>query len=296
MGFAMSMAALGYAAIPTVESVEKVSLPADMKVSMATLSPDGSKAIVTSMTGIGLQLLDLSTGRITEVSPSGSGMDVEFSADGANVVYRESSYDSNHRRFVALKSFDVADGSTTTLVAPSRNLQGFVVDGNRAVAVENGRKHVKSLGGNATSQGRVALSISQGRLFVTEPDGTTREIRPLGNDCGSYLWQSVSPDGQRIAAFGVGTGAFVCDLNGENVKLLGMYRAPQWLDNETIVAMDDRDNGIVTVESTIMAINADGSAKAALTDGDVVALFPTPAPGKVAFTTPTGELYIINLK
>lgn len=296
-GVAMSVAVLCQAAIPTVEKVEKVSLPQDFSVSMATISPDGSYAVVSPMTGIGLSRLDLASGQMTEISKVGSPMDVQISADGRQVVYRESSYDPSHRRFVSLKAFNNADGTTATLVAPTRNLQGFVLDGNNAVAVENGRRLTKSINRDASpvSQ-RVALSINQGKLMVTEANGSTREIRPLGDQCGSYLWQSLSPDGQRIVAFGVGTGAFVCDLNGNNVKTLGMYRAPQWLDNETIVAMDDHDNGIVTVKSTIMAINADGSAKAALTDGDIVAVFPTCADRKIAFTTPTGELYILNLK
>lgn len=296
MGIAMCMAALSYAALPTVESVEKVSLPAGMTVSMATLSPDGNQAVVSSVSGVGLHLLNLNSGAMFEISQAGSPMDVSFTDDGMNIVYRESTYDRDHRRFVALKSYNVPTGATTTLVAPTRNLQGYTLDGNQAVAVENGRRTVKSLDNETAAQNRVALSINYGKLFVTDAKGNSREIRPLGDQCGSYLWQSLSPDGTRIVAFGVGTGAFTCDLNGENVKLLGMYRAPQWLDNETIVAMDDYDNGIVTVKSSIMAINADGSAKTALTDDSVVAVFPTPATNKVAFTTPEGELYIINLK
>lgn len=296
LGFALCMAALSYAAIPTVQSLEKVNLPAGMTVSMATLSPDGNQAVVSSMSGVGLQLLNLNSGAMVEISQAGSPMDVSFTQDGTNIVYRESSYDKDHRRFVSLKSYNVPSGTTTTLVAPTRNLQGYVIDGNQAVAVENGRKMSRSINGDNAATTRPTLSIKYGKLFVTEANGTTREIRPLGDQCGSYLWQTLSPDGKRIVAFGVGTGAFTCDLNGENVKLLGMYRAPQWLDNETIVAMDDYDNGVVTVKSTIMAINADGSAKAALTDDSVVAVFPTPATNKVAFTTPEGELYIINLK
>lgn len=289
-------AALCQAAVPTVASVEKVSLPEGMTVSMATISPDGSYAVVSPLSGIGLQRFDLQDGRVTEISAIGSPMDVQISADSRTVVYRESTYDRTHRRFVSLKAYNTAEGTAQTLVAPTRNLQGYVLDGNQAVAVENGRKMAKSFKGDNVSTGRAALSIHHGGLYVTEADGATRQITPLGNQCGSYLWPTLSPDGQRVLAFGVGTGAFTCDLNGENVVLLGMYRAPQWLDNETVVAMDDYDNGVETVKSTIMAVNADGSERAALTDGDVVAVFPTAGAGKVAFTTPQGELYIINLK
>lgn len=296
-GIALCMAALCQAAMPTVESVEKVALPDGMTVAAATLSPDGSFAVVTPLSGSGLQRLDLGNGKVTEISKTGSQMMLQISEDGNTVVFRESSYDQNHRRYVALKSFNFNNGSATTLVEPSRNLQGFVLDGNQAVAVDNGRKQIKTVAGiDKSSVGRVALSISQGKLFVTDPSGNTFEIAPLGKECGSYLWPVLSPDGTKIAAFGVGTGTFVCDLAGNNVKVLGMYRAPQWLDNNTIVAMDDYDNGVKTIKSSIVALNADGSEKSVLTSDDVVAVFPSASQNKVAFTTPDGELYIMNLK
>lgn len=296
-GFGLCMAVLCNGALPTVQSVEKVSLPQGMSVSMATISPDGSYAVISPLSGTGLQRLDLKNGNVSEISASGSPMSLQISSDGSTVVYRENSYDNTHRRFTSLKAFNVNTGTTDILVPPTRNLQGFVLDGNNAIAVENGRKSARSLKGVETAQsGNVALSINQGKLYVTEVDGTTRQIAPLADQCGSYLWPSLSPDGKRIAAFGVGTGTFVCDLNGENIQVLGMYRAPVWLDNMTIVAMDDYDNGVETIKSAIMALSVDGKEKASLTDNNVVAVFPTVATNRVAFTTPAGELYIINLK
>ncbi len=295
-GFALCVAALCQAGLPTVESVTKVELPAGMTVGMATISPDGSYAVVSPLAGTGLQRLDLSTKQISEISRIASPLMVEISTDGNNVLFRESTYDNDHRRYVSLKSYDVANASTATLVDRSRSLTGFGTDGANAVAIDNGRRSVKALRGTEAATGRATLSINLGKLCVTDPDGNTTAIAPLGDDCNSYLWPSLSPDGTRIVAFGVGTGTFVCDLAGNNVTVLDMVRAPKWLDNNTIVAMDDHDNGVSTIRSTIMAYTADGSAKAALTDDSVVAVFPSVSTGKVAFTTPEGEMYIINLK
>lgn len=273
-GLALFMAALCQAGLPSVQSIEKVNLPAGMTVSMATISPNGDYAVVSSLSGTGLQRVDLTTGEVTEISQNASPLSVEISADGKDVIYREASYDKDHRRFVTLKSFNAERGESKTLVDRTRSMRKVKAD----------------------YAGRASLSIEYGKLYVTTPAGKTYEIAPLGKECNSYLWPTLSPAGTKVLAFGVGTGAFVCDLEGNNVKTLGMYRAPQWLDNETVVAMDDYDNGVVTVKSTIMALSADGKEKAALTGDDVVAVFPTPATGKVAFTTPTGEMYIINLK
>lgn len=283
------------ATLPEVVSVEKVALPEGMTVSMAALSPDGTYAVVSPLSGSGLSRLDLSTKEVTEISKNASPLMLEFSADGQNVLYRESAIDAKHRRLVSLKAYNVTDGTTTTIVDKSRSLEGFSADGQTAVAVENGRLRTRSLGSAPLAVNRAALSIKYGRLCVTR-NGVTETIAPLGDDCNSYLWPALSPDGTRIVAFGVGTGAFTCNLDGTDVHRLGMVRAPKWLDNEVVVAMEDFDNGDVTTESSIKAFAADGSENVTLTNNDVVAVFPTAAPGKVAFTTPAGELYIINLK
>ncbi len=286
---------LAHATLPEVASVEKVALPDGISVSMATLSPDGSYAVISPLSGSGLSLLDLSTKEITEISKTASPMMLEFSADGQNLLFRESATDSSHHRLVSLKAYNVKEGKTITIVDKSRSLEGFSVDGQTAVAVENGRMRTRALGSAPRTTGRAALSIKYGKLCVTN-NGVTTTISPLGNECNSYLWPTLSPDGTRILAFGVGTGAFTCNLDGSDVRVLGMVRAPKWLDNEVVVAMEDYDNGTVTTESSIKAFAADGSENAMLTNNDVVAVFPSAANGRVAFTTPAGEMYIINLK
>lgn len=290
----MCFAALCWGQLPQVASVERVALPAGTDVSMAALSPDGSYAVVSPLSGIGLSKLDFTTSEITEISKTASPLLLDFTADSRNVIFRESSYDRSHRRLVALKSYDVSAKKIQTIVEPTRRLQGFAADGTTAVAVDNGRMRSKAIG-QKTPVTRAVLSIDLGKLCVTR-NGRTEAIAPLGDRCNSYLWPSLSPDGKRIVAFGVGTGAFTCNLDGSDVCLLGMYRAPKWLDNNVIVAMDDHDNGVVTVKSAIMAIAADGSDKVALTADSVVAVFPSVAKNKVGFTTPQGEFYIINLK
>lgn len=288
---------LGYAQLVEVQKVEKVAIPGNHSVSMATLSPDGSYAVVSPISGNGLATINLANGSTKIISHAASPVMVQFSADGSHVIYRESSYDSAHRRYVALKSYDVKNNRSATLVQPSRNLQGFSIEGNTAIAVENGRAKAKSINGTTATANaqRPTLSINRGKLCITKT-GNTTELSPLGNRTNSYLWPSLSPDGKRIAFFGVGCGAFTCDLNGKDVKPLGMLRAVCWIDNNVLVGMDDHDNGVVTTESALVAVSADGSKTQKLTDGDVVAVFPSAGGSKISFTTPTGELYLIDYK
>ncbi|MBO7382030.1 MAG: hypothetical protein J6U03_01510, partial [Muribaculaceae bacterium] len=100
----------------------------------------------------------------------------------------------------------------------------------------------------------------------------------------------------RIAYFLRGTGLYVCDLNGKNVKPLGYYHAPKWLDDKTLIVMDDYDNGDFIVKSAIVAIDVNSGRTQSLTPSNIVATYPSVSKNKIVFTTPRGELYNINIK
>ncbi len=126
-------------------------------------------------------------------------------------------------------------------------------------------------------------------------DGKTSVFSPNGQEF-SYIWQSISPDATKALYFVCGVGAFVCDLDGNNIKSLGMVRAPQWYDDNTIVGMQDVDDGEFILSSTVVAVTLDGTLQT-LTDDSVIAMYPyaSSATGKIAFSTPAGEAYIINV-
>ena len=94
-----------------------------------------------------------------------------------------------------------------------------------------------------------------------------------------------------------GRGCYVCDLKGNIVAELGKLHAARWLDNNTIVAMNDTDNGVVITSSAIVAASLDGKRQT-LTDASMKAMYPyASADGKkVVFTTDEGETYMINIK
>lgn len=80
------------------------------------------------------------------------------------------------------------------------------------------------------------------------------------------------------------------------MKSLGLVRAPQWYDNNTVVGMQDVDNGEFILSSKIVAVTLDGTMQT-LTGDDIIAMYPyaSAASGKIAFSTPAGEAYIINV-
>lgn len=284
---------LASAQLVEVGTTTKVALPEGMVVAIPTISPDGSFVVVSDAGSNALTRINLSDGASTVVTRNGNGHDVAISADGSRIVFRQSSMDRNHLRRTALKSVDMTSGREAELVAPTRNLStGVAMEGNTVTAIEKGRVKTRNLAGGRAEAAPV-VTINYGHLDYTA-GGRTVTLDPQGR--GSYLWPQLSPDGTKIVYYLAGRGCFVCDTDGSNVRALGMLRAAKWLDNNTVVGMNDVDDGEFITSSSIIASSLDGTRQT-LTSDDVIALYPSvDATGEhIAFSTPDGQLYIINL-
>ena len=286
LGFSMS--AMGQ--VLNVTSVEKVNLPEQAAV--AAISPQGDYLLLTSANNQGLTKLDLTSHQTQVLSTAASaGHNVKISPDGQTVVFREGSFNNKHLRLSTLKSMNLTTGESQVLVKPTRDLQGYAVDATTAVAVNKGKYSKKAIG-DTKAQKVPVLSIDKGQLMITV-NGKTRNLSPNGNKF-SYLWPSLSPDGTKVLYYLAAHGAYVCDLDGSNVHKVGQMRAPVWYDNNTIVGMMDKDDGEFIYASTIVAATLDGTTQT-LTDDSTIAMYPHAAAGKIAFSTPAGEAYIINV-
>jgi len=127
--------------------------------------------------------------------------------------------------------------------------------------------------------------------------GNSRTVLTPNGENASYIWPSISPDGKRIAYVAAGKGTFVCDITGKNISFLGKLNAPQWINNQWIVGMNDIDNGEVLLSSSLVAATIDGKVYQKLTTSDLIAMYPAVSPdGKViAFNTANGDLYLLNI-
>ena len=286
LGFSLCAAAQ----VLQVTSIEKVNLPEQAAV--AAISPQGDYLLLTSATNQGLTKLDLATGQTQVLSNAPSaGHNVKISPDGQTVLFREGSFNDKHLRLSALKSVNLATGKSDLLVKPTRDLQGYGIDKVSAGAVNKGKFTKKAIG-TAKAQNLPVLSINKGQLMITI-NGKTRNLSPNGTGF-SYLWPSLSPDGTKVLYYQAAHGAYVCDLDGGNVRKVGRMRAPVWYDDNTVVGMMDLDDGEFIYASTIVAATLDGTTQT-LTGDDTIAMYPHAADGKIAFSTPAGEAYIINV-
>ena len=279
---------LGFAQLVEIQSIDKVALPEGVSVDKATLSPDGSFVVFSQNTVAGLHKMDLATREISLISKDGNSFDLKIATDGT-VVFRESKTAENKLRYTSLKAVSPR-GVETTLVAPTRNLNGFAVNGTNVMTVDNNKVEAKSLNGDVAVKMPVA-SIRYGQLCI---DGNV--ISPNGTEGASYLWASVSPNGTKVCYYYVSGGCYVADIDGSNPVYVGQLRAAKWLNDITVVGMHDIDDGSVVTSSKLIAASIDGKVHQELTSDESMAMFPSTNGGKIAYSTPAGEMFIINLK
>ncbi|MBO7137097.1 MAG: PD40 domain-containing protein [Bacteroidaceae bacterium] len=249
------------------------STPGDCRI--AGISPDGSYVLTTTQTNKGLRQINLKTGQTKLLTDNpGAGFQPHVSTDGRSIVCRKVTFDEHHMRQTALELLDIEHGTQNQLRAPAREVR----EGN-----ENGRAEV---------------FIEDMQLMVSV-DGVTRNLSPNGNDDDTrYIWPSLSPNGKRILYYVSGEGAYVCNLEGKEVRFIAHNcRAPQWYDDDTIVGMNDRDDGKMLLSSSIMAYTLDGKVQE-LTDSTRMLMYPQCcAPqGIIVCSAANGEIFVLRTR
>ena len=293
LALALCVSFSGMAQLVNVASIDKVNIPENAANKVAAISPAGDYLLITTDYNQGLTKFDLATGATQVITQApGAGFDAKISPDGNNVVYRERSMNKKHLQMKAVTSKNLATGAEQQLVKPTRDLQGVAIDGNTAVAMNKGKMSKKALDNGKAQVSVPVLSTNNFKLYITQ-GGKTTEFMPVGNY--RYIWASMSPDATKALFYCSGKGAYVCNIDGSGLKALGDIQAPKWMGNDMVVGMTTTDDGDVFTSGEIVVLDLNGT-KQVLTGNDVIALYPLPANGKIAFSTPTGEAYIINLK
>lgn len=284
----------------TVKSVQTVDIPQTMVVGEAVISADGSYVVMNDLRTNSLAGLSLASGRTETIAPKGSMLDLKMTPDGSKVVYRQRTVDGNKRTQVTLHSTDVATKQTRQLCQPTRHFSGFALAADGVVSTliaENDVtpvKRSKSLNGTDAKSKAPVVGIHRGDLVVTDGNGS-RVLNPQGK--GSYLWPSISPDGKKIVYYKSQEGCFVCNLDGSGVIALGYIHAPKWFDNNTVIGMEDYDNGSYVTSSCVVASDLNGKTQK-LTDDSFVAMYPSGSSqsGRIVFSDNNGKLYLMTVE
>lgn len=255
-----------------VVSMQQLTSPSDMDVKVAGVSPDGDYVLLTTGSNKGLQRYDVATKTTTVLSEAeGAGYNVQISADGQEVVYRETTVgrDQLRRNNIVRKNF-------------TRQRRNVIARGQR------------DMDKMATTDAKATVTISD-RLMVLHQNGTDKTLAPNGTD-KSYIWASISPDGTRLCYYVCGEGCFVSNIDGTNPQFIAhACRAAKWYNDNTLVGMADEDNGEFVTASAIVAYTLDGRHQM-LTDNTMIAMYPSVAKNLIVFGTEDGSTYMLNVK
>ena len=255
-----------------VGQLTKLSTPTDTDVKVAGVSPDGSYILITNGANQGLRRYDVATGKTTTISTAaGAGYNVQINKTGQELVYRETSFDQKGLRRNNIVRHDFSVAKTTTIAQGQRDMMAM-----------------------ANTGANVSVSINDRKIVLTK-NGKSITLAPNGTHL-SYIWPSVSPDGTKICYYVCGNGCWVANIDGSNKQYIGHgVQAAKWYDNNTLVAMDSKDDGHFTTSSVIVAYTLDGK-KQVLTNNSMIAMYPYVANSMIVFSTLEGETYMLNVK
>lgn len=284
----------------SVQSIEKIAIPEGVESGRAMLAQDGECILLTGHGYEGLSKLDLKDSKVTRITDAnGAGYEPKF-VDENTIVFSETQITADKHVDTSVKCKNIVNNEVEEIVAPTHDFRGVSVQKGRILTYnENGdlrdiqlkNKRIAAL----RPQKDMPIEIPTGTLqLLVTINGVTKDISP--NAEHDYIWVSVSPDQKRILAYDCATSTcFTCDLNGENVKSLGWLQDAHWYDDNTIVGMRSKDNGMIYTASEIVAVDLNTRAEQVLTNDKNIYMFPTVAPGKILCTNPYGAVFMINV-
>ena len=258
------------------------------------LNVDGDKLLYTASGFSGLNMVELSTKQLTEISKdAGAGFEPQFSTDNSRIFYRKTTFENN-RRFNAVQSYDLKTKGNSELLTPQRMLNKIYPLTNGVIAF-SGKNILRA---TATKSNATPVVVSANEdLKIMLYDGKISYLNPLNMPEPRYIWVSLSPDSKKILFTAAGKGTYICDLNGKILNSLGSVNAPVWFNDNFVVAMEDKDDGHRVISSKIVMISVAKKTKTDISLPTKIAMYPT-ASGKanrIAYHTENGEIEVVDV-
>ncbi|MBN2357773.1 hypothetical protein JXO59_16805 [candidate division KSB1 bacterium] len=266
-------------------------------------SPDDQKIYYSTSNYMGLWEYDLisKSNRLLTRDP-GAGYQFQISPDGRRIVYRCDNFDQPKKRS-SIMALDLNDGSRQTIQALEVEVSppNITVDGALFYTLQNNVR-VLSLTPAALTKTPIlndpVVKIENQKMALYIGNEKTL-LDPVPD--GSYFWQSVSPDKEKILFTEARKGTLISDLHGNILLELGKANYPHWSpDGAWICFMDDYDNGQYFTASDIYIASAQGGKKMALTStADVIEMYPrwgNTTSNKIIFHTDDGKIVMAEFR
>jgi Tol biopolymer transport system component len=277
-----------------VTKVEKAEVAPLKQWSNPHFSPDGKSIFFSTINYDGIweySIENKSTKIITEDLGAGFGFTV--SSDGKNLLYRKSQYDiDSHQRNQEIIKMDLITKSSEVIDRGSD--LSIPISANNRIIYSKGKQTKNLLSPLSVNEINI-LGIEDTKIVMSK-NGEKTILDPFDN--GSYIWASLSPDNQKIVAYEMDRGTFICDLKGRILVKLGRRDAPIWTrDGKWIIYMNDKDDGNKLISSEIFCISPDGKTDTQLTHSDnTIKMYPASSPkeNKIVYCTLNSEIFILS--
>lgn len=253
-------------------SVPYQALPLPKGSHHPVISPDGSKLLFSTEIHTGLKVLNFADGEISVLDDAAAaGFQPVFSTDCKTVYYRTAEM-IDGLMYRDVRSYTFSEGTPRRVAAPSREKVDLpsMAGGDYAVADYQTVKVVRS--------------------------GKVLELNPLPQS-HSYLWASLSADGERLLFTEPFMGVFVANADGSDARCVtkkGDYAS--WAGKNKIVAVVSTDDGYQLTESKLVLFDLSNNTSENLTpDAMLVSEATASADGKVVFTDIEGNMFTLNI-
>ncbi len=263
------LSSVAYAQVVRVQSISVLPVPEQLLTAtgkVAGVAPNGKYVLLTSQSNKGLYRYTVRSKKLLRVTEDeGAGYRVRISDDSRQLTFRS-------RRVAA--------------------------EGQQGGKMQQARLRLLSAPVSDVEAVEPPSIRVEGMHMVACLDGVEQVVAPLGEG-ESYLWPSVSPDRTHLLFYVAGRGAFVSDVKGNQLQFLGAdMRAPRWLNDHVVIAMNDTDDGKVVTSSAIVAMDIRDGAVQQLTDAAQKMMFPyADKQGKhIACSADDGTIYWITLR
>ena len=121
---------------------------------------------------------------------------------------------------------------------------------------------------------------------------------PVNIDRNSlYIWVELSPNGKIILFSTSDQGTFICNLKGEILYRLGKgVNATNWWDNRYLIGMEDKDNGVEFIKSSLVLVDIRTGDKLPIPTDEYISVYPCGLKPFVEYFTLDNTKHTIKLK
>jgi len=236
-------------------------------------SPDGTMLAFTEQnySGIWIAKSDGSKPRQITTEPA-AGYQMQWSQDSRTLLSRVAKFE-NHRRYNAVKLFDVVSGDSkllTDFITLMPGIPHWTPENDKVIYP--GKKKLRKTASGKTANPSNSIPVvcfTYKDQLVISKTGTENftYLNPLPGK--QYLNPVVSYDGSRIAFETVGGSLFVMYSDGSGLQELGMGYRPRFSpDGKQLVFMVAEDDGHRYLSSDIYITGIDGTGRTNITNTD----------------------------